>query len=967
MARMTNFRSAAIATGNSITDSAYDNVKVVADNIGSVNVVGALATEDGVDFALLADVLNNLGETTSEHLASLAGLDLSELVDDLAKGNYLGNRKIDINLSLNVQGMTTELIKNAPQEAEALWVANSSNIAYDSATITFVDGVIIELPFLSDNNPTVITNSDGLLVQLSRTDVVDAVAQENVIYSFDVLDSTTYMVEIDNIDYTYTTGTGATRGEIVTGLTNQINSGVQPWTAYSETDNIRIKADVAGNGFTASVDTNMLIRTDVESVTAGNYPTAFLTKLEDTSFNSFTLDTVSNTVRLFDVIGANSNIERVQLHTSISASGYIENSPIYYWAKTTSALESLSMRAGDIIKLGNEIDNIVLLASSIEQVLEIQDRIPEFIDSYVDGVPQGDVTIHNKLAELDAIYQELVGIITVYEDIKAGGTNYINDLATDLQLGDSSKVSTVSTDLQLGVDSKIKLVADDIVAVRDASENATIATQQAELATTKADEIKVVSVGSTVTAVAGTSASVQYTPATGQFTFVVPQGAKGDRGDAFTVDTIGLFADLSDYGSQPTGYAYLSTDTGELYFKLSATVDDWSDPIPFGKGDTGVGISSIAKTGTVGVVDTYTITYSDLSTYSFEVSNGDISGLSASDIPVDASGFVGSLSPADDTVAKALATIDGIISALPPVPISLGGATTSQETNVTTVSTVLITDTLYDPLVTYVAEVDFGSVVDNNDGTYLVTIPGFTTSNNVKFTLGATKAGTSDGQAIHNIAVVNTTLATPVFTGSPITGVESSVVRITLDNLDPTVTYTDAALNFGSFVLISQGVYDITLPDYAIATSVTFSLKATRLDDIDSAVGTHSIAVTNTVLVTPVLEFASAVNEGVASTITISAGTYDPSYTYIFGTTGEIGTLTYVSGNTATLGAYNILDDVDHVGTITCYATKAGDVTSSTASQSITIKYVLPITADTAYQVVDFTGQASFNDGFDLI
>jgi len=37
MIRMTNFRSAAIATGNAINDSAYDNVKVVADNIDNIN------------------------------------------------------------------------------------------------------------------------------------------------------------------------------------------------------------------------------------------------------------------------------------------------------------------------------------------------------------------------------------------------------------------------------------------------------------------------------------------------------------------------------------------------------------------------------------------------------------------------------------------------------------------------------------------------------------------------------------------------------------------------------------------------------------------------------------------------------------------------------------------------------------------------------------------------------------------
>ena len=627
---MTNFRSAAIATGNAIDDSAYDNVKIVADNIGSINAVGSLATEDNVDFALLAGVLNNLGEATSEHLASLAGLDLSELVDDLSKGNYLGNRKIDINLSLNVQGITTELLRNNPQAAEALWVANSPNIAYDSATITFVDGVIIELPFLSDNNPTVITNSDGLLVQLSRTDVVDAVAQENVIYAFDVFDATTYTVEIDNIDYTYTTGAGATRGEIVTGLTNQINSGVQPWTAYSETDNIRIKADVAGNGFIISVDTNMLIRTDVESVTAGNYPTAFLTKLEDTSYNSFTLDTVSNTIRLFDVIGANSNIERIQLHTSNSASGYIESSPIYYWAKTTSALESLSMRAGDVIKLGNEIDNIVLLANSIEQVLEIQDRIPEFIDRFVDDVPQGDVTIYNKLAELNSIYQSLTGILTVYNDIKLGGTNYVTTVATDIQGGND--IGVVATDLNLGIASKIKLVADDIVAVRNASANATIATEQAILATEKAETIIAIDGDQvTQTLAGGSSASAFYNSATGKFVFGIPQGIKGDRGDPFTVDSVGLLVDRSLYDTRVKGFSFLALDTGEIYFKLSDTVGDWSLAAPFGKGekgdkgDIGNGILDISRTsgtGLAGSLDTYTINYTDSTTDTFTVQNG---------------------------------------------------------------------------------------------------------------------------------------------------------------------------------------------------------------------------------------------------------------------------------------------------------------------------------------------------------
>ena len=281
MARMTNFRSAAIATGNAIDESAYDNVKVVADSINKITEIANFITEHDVDLSALSTILNKLGTSTSEQLAALAELDLKQFVKDLTKGNYLGNRKIDINLALNIKGITETLIKESPQEAEDLWTNNSQNVMYDKATITFVDGTVVTLPFLLDSNPTVVTNSYGLLVQFDRNDAVKAVAQEDLIYSFDVQDNTTYTVEINNIHYTYTTGGNATRGEIVTGLTNQINSGSEPWTAYNEIDNIRIKADTAGEAFVASVGINMLIRTDVENVTAGNYPTKFLNKLKN--------------------------------------------------------------------------------------------------------------------------------------------------------------------------------------------------------------------------------------------------------------------------------------------------------------------------------------------------------------------------------------------------------------------------------------------------------------------------------------------------------------------------------------------------------------------------------------------------------------------------------------------------------------------------------------------------------------
>jgi hypothetical protein len=342
--------------------------------------------------------------------------------------------------------------------------------------------------------------------------------------------------------------------------------------------------------------------------------------------------------------------------------------------------------------------------------------------------------------------------------IKVGGTNYINDLATDLQLGASSntkivataivnvntvgtniakvdtvgtniaKVSTVSTDLDLGASSNIEIVSDaiasvittagsiadvstvatdiantntvagsitnvnltggsianvntvatdianintnatnianintnatNILAIQNADANATIATTQAGIATTeatvsttqagistaqatiattqagiattKADTIIAID-GNQValTLAAGSVATAYYNTVTGKFTFGVPQGVKGDKGDAFQVNAVGLLASRSLYDTQIAGFSFLAIDDAEIYFKLSGTSGDWSVAAPFGKGDTGNGIANIAYTSTTGTAqgqagetDTYTITYTDTATDIFVVTNG---------------------------------------------------------------------------------------------------------------------------------------------------------------------------------------------------------------------------------------------------------------------------------------------------------------------------------------------------------
>ena len=84
-------------------------------------------------------------------------------------------------------------------------------------------------------------------------------------------------------------------------------------------------------------------------------------------------------------------------------------------------------------------------------------------------------------------------------------------------------------------------------------------------------------------------------------------GAKGDKGDTGATGEKGAKGDKGEKGDKG--------DTGERGAKgeKGAKGD---------KGDDGVGISNIAKTSTVGIVDTYTITMTDGSTSQFDVTKG---------------------------------------------------------------------------------------------------------------------------------------------------------------------------------------------------------------------------------------------------------------------------------------------------------------------------------------------------------
>ena len=65
-----------------------------------------------------------------------------------------------------------------------------------------------------------------------------------------------------------------------------------------------------------------------------------------------------------------------------------------------------------------------------------------------------------------------------------------------------------------------------------------------------------------------------------------------------------------------------NTDTYTMTFLFTDGTSETTNPFEIPAGADGVGIVSITKTATVGLVDTYTITYTDGTTSTFDVTNG---------------------------------------------------------------------------------------------------------------------------------------------------------------------------------------------------------------------------------------------------------------------------------------------------------------------------------------------------------
>lgn len=128
---------------------------------------------------------------------------------------------------------------------------------------------------------------------------------------------------------------------------------------------------------------------------------------------------------------------------------------------------------------------------------------------------------------------------------------------------------------------------------------------------------------------------ITVTDVNGDKTFLLPKGAKGDTGAPFAIaktyaSVAAMRAGFSADSVPEGGFVLIVTvsvedaDNAKLYVKGASAYQylcDLSGATGI-KGEQGVGVKSIAKTGTDGLVDTYTVTLTNGGTHAFTVTNG---------------------------------------------------------------------------------------------------------------------------------------------------------------------------------------------------------------------------------------------------------------------------------------------------------------------------------------------------------
>ena len=242
----------------------------------------------------------------------------------------------------------------------------------------------------------------------------------------------------------------------------------------------------------------------------------------------------------------------------------------------------------------------ITLYDSVENELNSANFILNVEDAPMD---QDDITSDSVIRELFNVTSRADKIIQAASDAEAWAVGqrdgvdvdtddeaYHNNAKyyRDASISSASAAATSASQAASSASSASSSASQASTSATQAALSASDAVTSALEAAASAEKIEELTVAATTLA-EGSSATVTKTTESGHYklTFGIPKGAKGDKGN--------------------------KGDTGET-------------------GETGTSITSIRKTGTSGLVDTYTITFSDSTTTTFTVTNGQNGSGSVADV-----------------------------------------------------------------------------------------------------------------------------------------------------------------------------------------------------------------------------------------------------------------------------------------------------------------------------------------------
>ena len=282
--------------------------------------------------------------------------------------------------------------------------------------------------------------------------------------------------------------------------------------------------------------------------------------------------------------------------------------------------------------------------------------------------------------------------------------------------------------------------------------------------------------------------TITYTDETTS-TFVVTNGAKGDKGDTGATGATGKgITSITKTGTSGKVDTYTITYSDNSTSTFTVT-----------NGNDGNGIQSIEKTGSVGLVDNYRIHFTDSTYYDYQVTNGSGGGITHSDVY-------------DDIILFA----DTVISTLQPYTI-YNAKFDGTETIVASSGTVTATGGILSASGTYYAhltdylinndnlwEVSFEAKADSNNCAVILSEHGQTTSDKFEITI------TSNGYAVSyynstkkheaNIGVgFNSNSWIPI----KLKKTGSNTLEVTINNTTQTVTWN----YLGNLLNLEFGVY----------------------------------------------------------------------------------------------------------------------------------------------------------------